>query len=319
MKLFLAPIHGVTLAYYRNMYSEIFDGIDTYYAPFIATTEKRHSSRSLFEDIFPENNKNELNIVPQLLSNNGTNFRHYASTIVDMGYNEINWNIGCPFPTVTKKTRGSGILPYPDMIKKVLDEVCLDDSYNLTVKMRLGLYDLDEGIEVVKLLNEYPLSGVIIHGRTGVQKYEGTVDLDAFEVLYSACKHEVTYNGDIFTYDDYKKISTRFPSISKFMLGRGALRDPLLPSIIKGNDIQASEKINKIREFHDSVHNRFKSVLPGEKQVCAKMKDFWMYTSIPIDPSGEYLEKIRRCHTNESYLDIVNQMLNSFSERCESL
>lgn len=257
--------------------------------------------------------------MPQLLSNNGADFRFFASTIAAMGYNEINWNIGCPYPTVTKKKKGSGIMPYPDMIKAVLDVVCLEDSYQITVKMRLGLHDLEEGVEVVDLLNDYPLKGVIIHGRTGDQKYEGTVNLDAFEKLYSACNHEVTYNGDIFTYDDYKKISNRFPSIDNFMLGRGALRDPFLPSIIKNKGVFKKNEIEKIKEFHDSVFNYYETILSGDKHLCDKMKEFWIYLSMHLDSSGKLFKKFKKCKTKKAYLDLVNQVFESTTTWRESL
>lgn len=313
MKLILAPIQNITVAHYRNLYAQIFGGIDAYYAPFISTTNMRKSSPALFKDLFPESNNGTLDIVPQLLGNNGIDFRYYASTIVDLGYKEINWNIGCPFHTVTKKIKGSGILPYPDMIKEFLDEVCLDDSYKLTVKMRLGWDNLEEGIDVIEVLNQYPLSDVIIHGRTGVQKYEGTVDLDSFEVLNSACKHDITYNGDIFSYNDFKIISERFPSINNFMIGRGALRDPFLPSLIKGNDIPNTEKSIKIKAFHDSIYNHNKSTASGDRLLCNKMKEFWTYTATIVDPNSEYINKIKKCLTTEAYLDIVDQMLDSYT------
>lgn len=319
MKLALAPIQGMTIAHYRNLYAEIFGGIDKYYAPFIATTNMIKASTPLFRDILPESNSNTINIVPQLLSNNGTDFRYFASIIVNMGYNEINWNIGCPYPMISKKKKGSGILPYPDMINKFLDEVCLDDSYDLTIKMRLGLNNLEEGIKVVELLGNYPLKGVIIHGRTGIQKYGGNVDLDSFEVLNSACKHEVTYNGDIFSFADFKKISARFPSINNFMLGRGALRDPFLPSTIKGISIPSAEKIVKIRDFHDAIYKYYKNILSGDKHLCDKMKEFWMYMSIHIDSSGKFLKKIKKCRTSADYLDITNKMFDSCNTWRDSL
>lgn len=310
MKLSLAPIQGMTLAHYRNQFSEIFGGIDDYYSPFIATCDMRKADSSLFKDLLPKFNKDSLNLIPQLLGNNASDFRYFASTIVDMGYKEINWNIGCPYPTVTKKKKGSGILPYPDMIRTLLDEVCSDDSYDLTIKMRLGLESHEEGIKIIKLLNDYPLKGVIIHGRTGAQKYSGEVDLDSFEILYSACKHEVTYNGDIFTYDDFKRISERFPLIENFMLGRGALRNPFLPFMIKNNGVPAEDKLIKIKEFHDSIYKHYKSILSGDTHVCDKMKEFWYYTSDLVDPSGKSLKKIKKCRTCESYSEVVNKMLS---------
>ncbi|PKM95059.1 MAG: dihydrouridine synthase [Firmicutes bacterium HGW-Firmicutes-1] len=308
MNLFLAPIQGMTISCYRNAFAKIFGGIDAYYAPFITTTEKKKSSHLLFKDLLPERNDAAIKIVPQLLSNNGADFRLFASALVDMGYNEINWNIGCPFPMVTNKKKGSGILPYSDMLKEFLDIACADSNYTITAKMRLGLHDPEEGIRVIKLLNEYPLSGVIIHARTGVQMYTGNVDLDSFEVLNTACKHEVTYNGDIFTYDDFMRIQLSFPSIKSFMLGRGALRDPFLPSMIKGQIIPPADKISMVKDFHDEIYTHYKNILHGDKHLCDKMNEFWTYMSVHTDKDGKLMKNLRKCHTSADYLDTISHV-----------
>jgi len=313
MNLSLAPIQGMTMSCYRDTFAKIFGGIDAYYTPFIITDDMKKPNPLLFKDLLPKHNDAGIKIVPQLLSNNGSDFKLFASALVDIGYTEINWNIGCPFPMVTNKKKGSGILPYPDMLKKFLDIACEDCNYKITVKMRLGLDDPAEGMRVIKLLNEYPLSGVIIHARTGIQMYTGNVDLDSFEVLHAACKHEVTYNGDIFTYDDFMRIHQRFPSIKNFMLGRGALRDPFLPSIIKGQIIPSADKISMIRQFHDEIYSHYKKMLSGDKHLCDKMKEFWVYMSVHTDKGGKLIKKIRKCHTSVDYLDTVNQIFNSSS------
>ncbi|MCK8059144.1 MULTISPECIES: tRNA-dihydrouridine synthase [unclassified Fusibacter] len=310
MKLFLAPIQGMTIALYRNLYAEYFGGIDTYYSPFIDTNNMRKSNSSLFKDILPQVNTKGLDVVPQLLSNNADNFKFFANTISAMGYKEINWNIGCPYPMVTKKKKGSGILAHPDMIREFLDEVCKDLTYDLTVKMRLGMDDLEEGIKVIEVLNDYPLCGVMIHGRTGRQMYTGTVDLDAFEVLYKSCQHEMTYNGDIFTVDDYNKINSRFPDIDNFMLGRGALIDPFLASDIKGGTLTTSQKFSIMKDFHDAVYSHYKSIISGDKHLCDRMKEFWMYTSVHLDPTGKFLKKIKKCTTIHAYLEVINQLFH---------
>lgn len=311
MNLFLAPIQGMTNACYRNAYAKIFGGIDAYYAPFISTADMRKVNISLLKDILPERNDPSIKVVPQLLSNNGNDFILFAKAISNMGYEEINWNIGCPFSTVTKKKKGAGILPYPDMIRKFLDIACSDDSYTITVKMRLGLKDKEEGIKVIEILNEYPLSGVIIHARTGDQKYSGNVDLDSFEAIASICRHQVTYNGDIFTYDDFIRISTRFPNIKNFMLGRGALRDPFLPSAIKGRTVPSSEKLKIIKHFHDEIFNYYKNALYGDKHLCDRMKEFWKYMLVHIDREGKLFKKIKKCNTTADYLETVKQIFDN--------
>lgn len=311
MKLFLAPIQGMTIAGYRNAFARHFGNIDAYYTPFIATSEVNKVNNLLLKDILPEFNDMEVTLVPQLLSNDGDQFRAFACAISDMGYREINWNIGCPYATVTSKKKGSGILPYPDLIKKVLDIACLDSSYRVTVKMRLGWDRLEEGMRVMEVLNDYPLGGVIIHARTGIQMYEGHVDIEAFEMLAASCKHEVTYNGDIFTHDDFLHISSRLHFVKNFMLGRGALSDPFLPAIIKGKVVLDDKKIDIVKDFHNEIFNYYKCKLSGDKHLCDKMKEFWDYMQVHLDKDGRLVKKIKKCHRASEYLELVNQIFHS--------
>lgn len=308
MELYFAPMQGMTTANYRNHHHKIFGGFDAYCAPFIATSDVRKVGKPLFKDILPENNI-DMNILPQLISNKGQDFDYYANLLLELGYKEINLNMGCPYATVTKKKKGSGILQYPKIVKDILEASC-HKPYDVTVKMRLGMEDLDEGFEIMEVLNAYPLKNVTIHGRTGLQKYEGTVDLEAFEALYEACQHEVIYNGDIFTVEDYKKIQTRFPRITKFMLGRGALQDPFLGAAIKGAVFSNEEKMQMIKQLHDGVYDHYKNVLYGDKHLCDKMKEFWMHTSLHLDPSGKILKKIRKSRTSSEYMIHANKLLD---------
>lgn len=310
MKLLYAPIHDIVLAHFRNFHSEVFQGVDTYYAPFIVTTDPYQASDILFADVHPDNNRDSLDVIPQLLSNNGSDFRYYASVIADMGYKEINWNIGCPFPAVTRKMRGSGILQDPMMIKKFLDEVSKDTHYDLSVKMRLGYDDLDDGLEVMDILNQYPIKNVIIHGRIGIQKYEGHVDLDAFETLYSKCKHEVIYNGDIYCKEDFDRFSARFPDIEQFMMGRGLLRNPNLAAEIKGINLSHADKINNIFRFHDKLFSYYEGKIDEERFFLAKLKEFWTYCHNFVDKSGDFIQKIRRTQTIEEYKTVNDAFQN---------
>jgi len=311
MNLYLAPLQGMTTACYRNAYARIFGGIDAYYSPFIATADNEKISRALLKDLLPEHNEERVKLVPQLLSNNGGAFRRFAGAIYEMGHTEINWNIGCPFPMVTNKKKGAGILSHPHMIQDFLDTVCEDLPYSLTVKMRLGMKSIEEGLRVMEILNQYPLGGVIIHARTGVQMYSGSVDLEAFEALSAACRHPVTYNGDIFTGGGFTSICERLPAVNNFMLGRGALRDPFLPWAIRGKTFSPAGKTHMLREFHEEVLQYYKTALSGEKHICDKMKEFWSYISVHTDRDGKLMKKIKKCHSLIGYLEIVKQVLDS--------
>lgn len=311
MNLFLAPIQGMTIAGYRNAFAKHFGNIDAYYTPFIATSGGNKVNNLLLKDLLPECNDTAVKLVPQLLSNNGAQFKAFACAISGLGYREINWNIGCPFSTVTSKKKGSGILPYPDMIKEVLDVACSGSSYRVTVKMRLGWDKVEEGMRVMEVLNDYPLGGVIIHARTGIQMYEGHVDIEAFKTFAAFCKHEVTYNGDIFTHEDFLRISSRLPFIKNFMLGRGALSDPFLPAAIKGQAVLDAKKIGILQEFHNEVFNYYKCKLSGDKHLCDKMKEFWDYMQVHLDKDGKFVKRIKKCHKVSEYLELVDQIFHS--------
>ena len=177
--------------------------------------------------------------------------------------------------------------------------------------MRLGLNSAEEGEKVIEILNRYPLKGVIIHARTGSQIYSGSVDLKSFGTLYSACRHETTYNGDLFSSEDLKRLQLLFPSLDNFMLGRGALRDPFLPSELKGHSVPEADRIMKIKAFHDQVFEYYSSVLSGDRHLCDRMNEFWSYLSVPLDPSGRFLKKLKKCHSISTYKDLVNQLFST--------
>ena len=309
MKLELAPIQGMTYFYYRNTHFSLIEGIDTYYCPFIDTSASQDMTK-LFSDILPQNNSPHLDLVPQLLSNKAQEFIDFSQRIREMGYEEINWNIGCPYPMVTKKAKGSGILKHADLLSQFLEEVCKQVDYRLSVKMRLGMEDVSEGIEIVKRLNDYPLSEVILHGRTGKQLYKGSVDLDAFEKIYHLSKHPISYNGDIFHVSDYESIQARFPKIDTFMLGRGLLQNPFLAAEIKGIIYSENEKRLKILGLHDAVFKHYQSVLSGEKHLLDRMREFWLYTAAVFEDTSKFTKNLKKCTSISMYQNLVEDLMS---------
>ena len=131
--------------------------------------------------------------------------------------------------------------------------------------MRLGVTSADEGMKVIELLNDYPLKHVIIHPRNADQRYSGTVDLDAFEDMYAASRHNIVYNGDIFSVEGFNSLQLRFPSINEWMIGRGALRDPFLAATIKGHVFSDAEKRSKLKQYHDTVLTYYRTAAKNEK------------------------------------------------------
>ena len=281
--LILAPMQGLTELMFRKVYHQCFPGaLDYAISPFLSLTHGNLTEAwDKIDDVLPEPNRDSIPVIPQILGKETVEFIELANRLYDIGYNEINWNIGCPMRRVTAKHRGSGILPYPDEVESILGQVVPHLKPRLSIKMRLGLKSPDEIFKLIPILNNYPLQCVTIHPRTGRQQYSGQVDLDTFSRVLPLLRHKVIYNGDICTPADYRRISQRFPSVHDFMLGRGILYDPLLPFKIKDNHPDdASATLHFVQQLLEAIQS-----LPiREESRMRKTKEYWclIRRSLPI-------------------------------------
>lgn len=272
--LILAPMQGLTELMFRKVYHRCFPGaLDYAISPFLSLTHGNLTEAwEKIDDVLPEPNRDSIPVIPQILGKEPVEFIDLANRLFDIGYTEINWNIGCPMRRVTAKHRGSGILPYPDEVDRILGQVIPQLKPRLSVKMRLGLKSPDEIFNLIPVLNNYPLLNVTIHPRTGRQQYTGQVDLDTFSRALPLLHHKVIYNGDICTPADYRRISQRFPSIQEFMIGRGILYDPLLPlKIKKGQPDNPAATLHFVQELLNAIQE-----LPiREESRMRKTKEYW--------------------------------------------
>ena len=234
MKYYLAPMEGITGFIYRNTYKKFFDNVDKYFTPFIVPTSSKSFKTKELRDILPENNKG-MNIVPQILTNDSDGFITTARKLQQLGYSEINLNLGCPSGTVVSKNRGSGFLAKREELDKFLDEIYKIDDMKISIKTRIGKDSSEEFYELIKIYNKYPLEELIIHPRTREDFYGNKPNLEVFKDALTLSNSPVCYNGDIFTLDDYNKLSKEFPELNTIMLGRGVLANPGLINEIRNN------------------------------------------------------------------------------------
>ncbi len=180
MKYYLAPMEGITGYIYRNSYEKFFNNIDKYFTPFIVPNKSTSLKTKELRDILPENNKG-MNIVPQLLTNDSEAFIITARKLQQLGYNEINLNLGCPAGTVVSKNRGSGFLAKREELDIFLDEIFKIDDMKISIKTRIGKDSPEEFYELIKIYNKYPMEELIIHPRTQKDFYGNKPDLDVFK------------------------------------------------------------------------------------------------------------------------------------------
>ena len=218
-------------------------------------------------------------LVPQILPSNAEEADILVNELAVLGYKEMDINLGCPFPMITKKHKGCGLLPYPDEIANLLLVTERHKEIRFSLKMRLGLESKYEWKELVETINNTPLGQLKLHALTGRQQYKGETDLETYGEILTAIKHPVIYNGDIVKLDDAHLMTSRFPDSSAIMIGRGLLANPCLALEISTSAfITNEEKKNKVEEFHDMLLDGYQKTYDGgEAQILLKMKTLWEY------------------------------------------
>jgi tRNA-dihydrouridine synthase B len=306
--LSLAPLRGFTNALYRNLFSVHFQGIDAAISPFINTLSAKQISRSHIKDILPENNHG-MPVVPQIIGNDPAGFIQLATKFHDLGFDTVNWNLGCPAPMVANKRRGSGMLPYPELIKAFLDEVMPRIPTRLSIKTRIGSKKKEEIFTLLPIFNQYPLAELIIHPRTGVQMYSGSVDLDTFEECLPLLQIPVAYNGDILDYGAFIKLKQRFKTVSRWLIGRGVLSNPFLPGILRSGDENIPQPEARFKKFHDDLLEAYRTELSGQSHLLDKMKSYWLYFFRSFENGEPVFKKIKKVNTLKKYEAVVGKFL----------
>jgi len=306
--LLSSPLQGLTDFRFRNSFHTFFGGIDTFYAPYIRFDGKKEIKTSTTRDILPENNRGIV-LVPQIMTNDAEEFLWVALKVQEQGYSELNWNLGCPHSMVTKRGLGAGLLNNPDKIDEILNKVHAESNIKISIKMRLGNESSEEILKVLPVLDKYPLQNITIHPRIAKQLYSGDVDLDAFERCIQHTRHTICYNGDITSLTRFREMAERFPNIGHWMIGRGMIADPFLPSMIKNNiSVYPENRIELFRKFHDTLFNEYQQALSGPSHLIMKMLSFWEYfaTAFPNSPKG--FKKFKKAKNIQAYEEGVREI-----------
>lgn len=310
MKIYVAPLEGITGYIFRKTFNEVYGGVDKYFAPFITPSEKCAVTPRDKKELSPENNKG-IYLVPQILTCRSDGFISAMNELKEMGYKEVNLNLGCPSGTVCAKGKGAGFLPETTALTKFLDEIYSAgeaEGIKISIKTRLGYFDPDEFYDLTEIFNGFPVSELIVHPRIRSDYYKGEPRKEYFAYALKHVKCPLVYNGNIFTPDDYSGLCALFgTNLDPVMLGRGLITDLSLADKLKGKD--TSDADVKFKTFHDTVYHEYQKVMSPDINVLYKMKELWTYWVSFLDVKGRDLKTIQKAKKYAEYEDSVNRIL----------
>ena len=302
MNYYFAPMEGLTDSIYRLQHHRFFGGVDRYYMPFFSPTIHRTLTSKETREL-PRADSVPFTVVPQVMTKCAEDFLWAAEVVRDLGYNEINLNIGCPSGTVVAKGKGSGMLRDLEELTKFFDSIFAVSSLPVTVKTRIGLESPEEFPAVLELYNRYPIKELTIHPRVRKQFYEGQVHREWFTYAMQHSAIPLCFNGDIRTLYDVSILQEEYPGLNAVMIGRGLIADPGM--LVGGTDIGTLES------FLNALMDDYAVEFASCRNALFRMTENWAYLHDRFTGSDKLWKKMRKTTDAAELRDLSAELLHT--------
>lgn len=300
MKLYAAPMEGITTYIWRDVHRRVFGGADGYMTPFLSPNDNLTFQHKELAEI----SRREPDLVPQLITNRAEYFLWGAEEVRKLGYGEVNFNLGCPSGTVVAKHKGAGMLGDPKELDALLYEIfAASTEIQISVKTRIGRYIPEEWSALMEVYNKYPIARLIIHPRVQKEMYLGKAHRDAFAYAEKVAQMPLVYNGDIVSADD--PILTTDTDV---MIGRGLLINPALLRQIRGGKPATREELTA---YHDELLAAYTTAYSGDLPAIYKMRGLWAYMGEAFLDSERYLRVIFKAKDLTTYQTAAQTILHN--------
>lgn len=302
MKYYFAPMEGITDDVFRSLHHKYFPGVDRYYTPFLSPTlDGPPLTKKDLRQVLPENNPG-LALVPQLLTNCSDAFLQAAQCLKELGYTEVNLNLGCPSGTVTAKGKGSGFLSRTRDLEQFLDEIFLKCPIGISIKTRLGMKDPEEFSFLLALYRRYPITELTVHPRVRADFYRTPVRMEYLNMAMKDSPFPICLSGGIGTLKDREVLFSTHPSPDAMMLGRGLVANPALVSQLKNG---TGTTVEALQEFHNELFDATQQRVGKARNTMFRMKEIWSYLILLFDHREKYQKLLRKTTSLQEYQSIT--------------
>lgn len=309
MLYYFAPMEGVTGYAFRRAHTKYFPPADRYFAPFFSPTREHVIPPRVLRELEPERNRG-VPLVPQLLCRDPGDFIWAAGALADMGYAEINLNLGCPSGTVAAKGKGSGFLAFPEELDRFFDRVfSAPDMPRISVKTRLGIESPQEFPRLMEIYARYPICELIVHTRVRRDMYKLPAKPEHLAPALGF-PGALSYNGDLFSVPDVRGLEKMYPRLGSIMLGRGAAANPVLFGLLRGETPPGRAALIG---FHDEIYETCSADFGSRGSAVLRMKELWGYLRCLFPNSEKQLKRLGKTKKPGDY-ELAAREILSFAE-----
>ena len=307
--LALAPMQDVTDLAFMRLISG-YGNADVYFTEYFRVLPDSRLDPQILASI--TENPTGRPVVAQMIGNDIAALRRTARELQQHPVAAIDLNLGCPVPVVYRKCAGGGLLRDPERIDQILGALREAIAIPFTVKTRIGFEDaaiFDD--ELLPIFARHSLDLLTVHARTVKEMYRSAPRYDFIARAVEALPCPVLANGNIYSADKADEVLAQ-TGARGLMIGRGVIRNPWLFRQIREQRRGESVFCPRGRDVLGYVRALYEAVsTPGirESAQINNLKKYMNFIGLGVEPSGEFLHRIRRTTTEAEFFRICRDFL----------
>jgi tRNA-dihydrouridine synthase A len=185
-----------------------------------------------------------------------------ASLGQEFGYDEINLNVGCPSPRVSKGRFGACLMLEPQLVAECVATMQSQVKIPITVKCRIGVDtqdDYESLIQFISIIEQAGCETFIIHARKAwlkglSPKQNREIPPLKYEMVHQVKKDfphlNIILNGGIKT---VAEIDRQLPHVDGVMIGRAAYANPYLLAEIQQHYFSAMDTTSRVEVVNNFI------------------------------------------------------------------
>lgn len=318
--LLFAPMEGVTDEGYRRTILKLYPEWDQISTDFLRVpTEGNPHEKMVLEHFGRGAYSDELvrrKTTYQILTTERANTELMSTLIDELGFGHLDLNLGCPSKKVNSHRGGSWLLSDHKALVNVVKKVRQNFSRTFTVKIRLGYDSTDNFEERLRIFEGEGVDGIIIHGRTRYQLYQGVADWSFIKRAAEISKVPIIGNGDVWNIGDVDRMLNDC-GVYAVMIGRGALKTPWLASyyrsksrhLYENEEYVLQDRAPQIQLYFETLLREFRREGREDLNILKRFKSFSRYLFEDFENPEELRSRFLRSDTLEEFRDHLFELV----------